>query len=82
MIGGTTNTARNIISGNLAGVVVADAGTSNNLITRNYIGTIAAGNGALGNLIVGIVVERERQHDQHERDFGKQLGSAYSRRCL
>lgn len=54
-IGGTTATARNIISGNLSdGVDLFN--TSANLIESNYIGTNITGTAALGNMSHGIII--------------------------
>jgi titin len=48
-IGGTTNGARNVISGNIGdGVQIADASTGN-VVQGNFIGVSAAGTSALGN---------------------------------
>ena len=55
-IGGTTVTARNVISGNPVGVVVAGAGVSQNVIAGNFIGTNAAGTSALPNTGDGITI--------------------------
>jgi hypothetical protein len=52
-IGGTTPGARNVISGNLFGVLLGSAG---NQVQGNFIGTDAAGTGALGNAGSGILV--------------------------
>jgi parallel beta-helix repeat protein len=53
-VGGTTPAARNVISGNGAGVLVrASTGTvtpMNNLVEGNYIGTDSGGTMALGNM--------------------------------
>lgn len=50
LIGGTTVSQRNVISGNaLQGVVVADPGTSGNVISGNSIGLNAAGTVAVPN---------------------------------
>lgn len=49
-IGGTTTSARNVISGNLyQGIVFRDAGTNGNIAFGNYIGLNAAGTAAVGN---------------------------------
>ena len=49
-IGGTTTTARNVISGNSAsGIGISGAGTSGNLVLGNYIGVNVAGTAAIGN---------------------------------
>ncbi|MBA2524573.1 MAG: CSLREA domain-containing protein, partial [Pyrinomonadaceae bacterium] len=54
IIGGTTTTARNVISGNdLRGVSI---GGSGNQVLGNFIGTSAAGNAALGNNLGGVSV--------------------------
>jgi astacin (peptidase family M12A) len=54
-IGGTSTSARNVISGNAnQGVVLGDAGTSNNLVQGNFIGVNAAGTGALPNVNPGV----------------------------
>jgi hypothetical protein len=56
-IGGTTATARNVISGNgTDGMLVNDPNTNNNVIAGNYIGTNAAGTAALGNGANGIII--------------------------
>jgi CSLREA domain-containing protein len=49
LIGGTTPAARNVISGNLEGVTIADPDATGNMIQGNYIGTDASGTVALGN---------------------------------
>lgn len=57
LIGGTTASARNIISGNIyQGVGIFDEGTSNNLVQGNYIGTNPAGTRALGNQGNGVLI--------------------------
>ena len=49
-IGGTTASARNVISGNAGvGILFRDDGAQNNLVEGNYIGTTAAGTAALPN---------------------------------
>src|SRR5262249_1300179 len=55
-IGGTTSAARNIISGNLYGVYLVDAGTRGNTIAGNYVGIDAGGTQPLGNTNQGVVV--------------------------
>lgn len=56
-IGGTSSSARNVISANtLRGILIADSGTSNNIVRGNYIGTNAAGDGALGNGYEGVTI--------------------------
>ncbi len=55
VIGGTTATARNIISGNAdAGIWITGQGTDSNTVAGNYIGTNAAGTVALANTFNGI----------------------------
>lgn len=46
VIGGTSAAARNVISGNLEGIVITGAG---NVIQGNFIGTNATGTAAIGN---------------------------------
>src|SRR6185295_10977254 len=57
-IGGTTATARNVISGNGTGILLQDLGTTNpitnNAIKSNFIGTDIGGNNALSNSSRGI----------------------------
>jgi hypothetical protein len=48
-IGGLTDGARNVISGNGAGVDLAGSGATGNLVEGNYIGTDATGSKALAN---------------------------------
>ena len=56
-IGGTTASARNIISGNtMDGVQIHGAGTSNNVVQGNYIGVDVTGLVALANGDTGVVV--------------------------
>ncbi len=55
LIGGTTASARNIISGNAEqGVVVGNIGANNNLIQGNYIGLNPAGTAAIANTWAGL----------------------------
>lgn len=56
-IGGTTADDRNIISGNVEGVLLFGSGASSNMVQGNYIGTDRFGTVALGNR-VGVVVDR------------------------
>jgi len=53
-IGGTTAGARNVISGNGDGVVIADSGTTGNLVQGNFVGTDASGTGSVSNAAAGI----------------------------
>jgi titin len=54
LIGGTSAAARNVISGNVAGVVISDSGTTGNLVEGNYVGTNVAGSGPVANTEDGI----------------------------
>jgi len=55
VIGGTTASARNIISRNLnSGINISGAGATNNVIQGNIIGTDTAGTGDLGNAYDGV----------------------------
>jgi len=55
-IGGTTASARNVISGNSIGLDFTGAGTINNVVSGNYIGLNAAGNAAIANTSGGISI--------------------------
>ena len=55
-IGGTTTTARNIISGNGVQGVRLESIANNNLIKANFIGTNAAGTAAIGNSQGGVLL--------------------------
>jgi CSLREA domain-containing protein len=55
LIGGTTAAARNLISGNLEGVTIADPIATGNRVQGNYIGTDASGTEAVGN-VAGFLV--------------------------
>jgi titin len=64
VIGGTTTSARNIISANAyEGVWITGSGTSLNLVEGNYIGTDFSGTSALGNAINGIQVDSGASDD-------------------
>ncbi|MCR5115422.1 MAG: right-handed parallel beta-helix repeat-containing protein [Bacteroidales bacterium] len=64
LIGGSTATARNIISGNTSGGVILDgAGTSDNVISGNFIGVDVSGDAPLGNHH-GIVVMTNANRNQ------------------
>ena len=59
IIGGVTAGARNVISGNAAGIQLGGffaVGLSGNVIEGNFIGLNAAGTGALGNTQHGIAI--------------------------
>jgi hypothetical protein len=49
VVGGPTATARNVLSGNVVGVVIAGFNSQRNLVLGNFIGTDAAGRGPLAN---------------------------------
>lgn len=55
-IGGTVAGARNLISGNINGVMIADSTSTGNLVQGNYIGTKADGISALGNIYEGVFI--------------------------
>jgi hypothetical protein len=56
-IGGTTQGARNIISGNSQdGIDITGSGTTGTVVEGDYIGTNAAGNAAIGNQNNGISI--------------------------
>ncbi len=55
-IGGTVAVARNVISGNVDGIVIRDSGTMGNQVQGNYIGTNAAGTAAVGGGTWGVLV--------------------------
>jgi hypothetical protein len=57
VIGGTTASARNVISGNAQyGMVAHDAATSGNVIAGNYVGIDQAGTAPQPNGIAGVVI--------------------------
>ncbi|HKS35570.1 MAG TPA: DUF6531 domain-containing protein, partial [Verrucomicrobiae bacterium] len=56
-IGGTTNSARNILSGNgTRGVTLTGASATGNLVAGNYIGTDLTGSAALANTAGGVLI--------------------------
>jgi hypothetical protein len=56
-IGGTSASARNVISGNnYQGIVISGAGTKSNTVAGNYIGTNKTGTAALPNAFAGISI--------------------------
>jgi parallel beta-helix repeat protein len=62
LIGGTTATARNIISGNgQNGISMGGAGSGGNVIEGNYIGVASNGLSVLPNVGVGVYVETSLQ---------------------
>jgi hypothetical protein len=56
VIGGAVPEARNVISGNVDGVVIATSGTEGNHVRGNYIGTNLAGNAVVGGGTWGILI--------------------------
>ena len=61
-IGGTTAEARNVISGNGAGIRL-DGSSAGNKIQGNYIGTNAAGTAAVGNYYEGVYLNGTSNND-------------------
>jgi len=58
LVGGTTASARNVISGNAGrGLYIAGTGIQNNQVQGNFIGTQADGVNPLGNAFNGVVLE-------------------------
>ncbi len=55
-VGGTAAGARNIISGNTEGVVIAGVGSTSNVVEGNWIGTDLAGASALANGDDGVLI--------------------------
>jgi len=53
-VGGTSPSARNLISGNGYGVALTHAGTTGNVIIGNYVGTDVSGSVDLGNARIGV----------------------------
>ncbi len=56
IVGGTTASARNLISGNRFGLYITGDTTMGNQIQGNYIGTNLSGNAAVGNTENGITI--------------------------
>jgi hypothetical protein len=54
IVGGDTDAARNVISGNGVGVKIDNTGSGGSGVRRNFIGTNAAGTGPLGNTSHGV----------------------------
>ena len=57
LIGGTSASARNLISGNALSGVEIMAGASGNVVQGNFIGTDMTGHRALGNKVDGVHIE-------------------------
>jgi titin len=61
LVGGTSPAARNLVSGNEFGIILADAPggavTSNNRVVGNYIGTDRTGTEDLGNADWGVIAQ-------------------------
>jgi len=55
-IGGTTESARNVISDNLDGIDIYGSGATGNLVQGNYIGTDVTGTADLGNSYAGVAI--------------------------
>ncbi|HXF03843.1 MAG TPA: choice-of-anchor D domain-containing protein [Blastocatellia bacterium] len=55
IIGGSSESARNVLSGNVAGLAVAGSSATGNLVQGNFVGVDRAGRRAIGNS-VGILV--------------------------
>ena len=55
-MGGTTVTARNLISANATGVNITGAGATGNVVQGNYIGTDITGTVDLGNTNDGVLI--------------------------
>ncbi len=56
-IGGTSDGARNVISGNAAqGILITQVGSSGNRVQGNYVGLDATGAAPLGNLVDGVKI--------------------------
>ncbi len=62
-IGGTVPGARNVISGNVTGVLIAGSGTTGNLILGNFIGTDVSGTLALGNAFDGVRIHLDASNN-------------------
>ncbi len=56
-LGGTTGTARNLISANHWGVVISGASATGNILQGNFIGTDITGLAPLGNELEGVLVQ-------------------------
>jgi hypothetical protein len=56
VVGGTSASARNLISGNWSGVSITGKGATNNRIEGNYVGTDASGTQKLRNELYGVVI--------------------------
>ena len=60
-VGGSSASDRNVIAGNVYGMVLSDAGTTGNTIKGNYIGVDATGSAALANSSDGIEIQAGAQ---------------------
>ncbi len=56
VVGGTTAAARNVIAGNVDGVVLYGTGATGNQVLGNYIGINRAGNAAVGSSTWGVLI--------------------------
>jgi len=56
IVGGTTGTARNVISGNASRGVYIDGSADGNVVQGNYIGTDASGTAAVKNSFAGLSI--------------------------
>ncbi len=64
IIGGTTSSARNVVSGNGSnGIDIQTSTAGENVIQGNFIGTNSAGTGGLGNSIHGVSVSGAPDND-------------------
>ena len=65
VIGGTTDSERNVISGNgERGVAIDNSGTMYNTVSGNYIGTDASGTIALGNYYTAVGIRDGAKYNQ------------------
>jgi hypothetical protein len=54
---------RNLVSGNLFGVIIADAGTDSNRVSGNWIGLDATGTDTIPNLLHGLRIENGARYN-------------------
>ncbi|MBN1991821.1 MAG: right-handed parallel beta-helix repeat-containing protein [Anaerolineae bacterium] len=57
IIGGNTPGERNLISGNVDGVIIRDLDTMSNTVSGNYIGTNITGTSIVSNTNLGIIID-------------------------